>query len=213
MNPTTNIIAVIDYGLGNLRSVARALATVAPHHQVIVTHDAEVIRKAERVVFPGQSAIRDCMAGLVQFNLIDVIREAAQNKPFFGMCIGPQALMTHSSENGGIDTLAILSGQTRHFPPSLTEMGLKIPHMGWNTVQQTKTHPLWQGIADNTRFYFVHSYYLQADDAASIVGSTDYGIRFTTALAHDNIFAVQFHPEKSADQGLRLLRNFVAWQP
>ncbi len=211
-------IAVIDYGMGNLHSVARALNHVAPRARVAVTQDPEVILGADRVVFPGQGAMRDCMQELQHHGLIDVVRTAARNRPFLGLCLGPQALLTTSEENGGVDGLNILPGcslwfghQLRSAP--LAHLHLKIPHMGWNRVHQTRAHPLWESIQQDSRFYFVHSYYLLPDDADLTVGITDYGFDFTSAMAQDNVFAVQFHPEKSAAAGLQLLANFSRWQP
>ena len=211
-------IAVIDYGMGNLHSVARALNHVAPHTRIVVTQDAEIILKADRVVFPGQGAIRDCMQELQRHGLIDVVREAARNRPFLGLCLGPQALLTASEENGGVNGLNILPGQSRWFghrlrSAPLATQHLKIPHMGWNRVHQIAPHLLWEGIPQDSRFYFVHSYYLLPDEAQLTFGLTDYGFDFTSVMAKDNLFAVQFHPEKSAAAGLQLLANFSRWQP
>lgn len=210
-------IAIVDYGMGNLHSVRRALEHVAPKHAVCVTQSAEVLKSAERVVFPGQGAIGMCMHELERFNLIDVVRDASLEKPFLGICLGPQALMDFSEEDGGVNGLGIFPGSVKRFPDdlrdALTGERLKIPHMGWNQVQQTVAHPLWEGIPQAARFYFVHSYYLQPADGALVAGSCDYGLDFAAALARSNVFAVQFHPEKSAAQGLRLLQNFVAWDP
>lgn len=209
-------IAIIDYGMGNLRSVAKALEHVAPERSVVVTQDAAVIRAAARVVLPGQGAIRGCMQELTRLDLLDVVRQAAASKPFLGLCLGPQALLDHSEENGGVPCLGILPGEVRAFgelhDPTSGER-LKIPHMGWNRVRQTRTHPLWAGIAQDSRFYFVHSYYLAPASADLIAGTTDYGITFAAVIARDNIFAVQFHPEKSARAGLQLLANFTHWNP
>jgi len=209
-------IAIIDYGMGNLRSVAKALEHVAPQTPVIVTHDCAEIRHADRVVFPGQGSIRDCLRELAHWNLLDVVREAALNKPFLGLCLGPQALLEFSEENGGVECLKVLPGRVVWFgelhDPTSGER-LKVPHMGWNQVHQLNPHPLWQGIPQDSRFYFVHSYYLQPADAALTVGRTDYGFSFASAIARDNLFAVQFHPEKSAQAGLRLLANFAEWNP
>lgn len=211
-------IAVIDYGMGNLHSVARALNHVAPRAQVAVTQDPQVILNADRVVFPGQGAMRDCIHELQRHDLIDVVSAAARTRPFLGLCLGPQALLTHSEENGGVNGLDILPGQSLWFghqlrSAPLDRQHLKIPHMGWNRVHQTRPHPLWQSIAQDSRFYFVHSYYLMPDDPALTAGLTDYGFDFTSVMAKDNVFAVQFHPEKSAAAGLQLLANFSRWQP
>ncbi len=210
-------IAIIDYGMGNLRSVAKALEYVAPATRITVTHRPEDILAADRVVFPGQGAIRDCMLALRQGHLLEVVQQAASTKPFLGLCLGPQALLEFSEENEGTPCLGILPGRVARFPASLCDPAtgerLKIPHMGWNQVHQTMTHPLWSGIPQDSRFYFVHSYYLQPAAAPIVAGKTHYGIDFAAAIAQDNIFAVQFHPEKSAHAGLRLLANFVPWNP
>ena len=201
-------IAIVDYGMGNVRSVQKAIEHVAPNDQVFLTDNAKLISEADRVVFPGQGAMGACMQALNEHGLVDVIKQAAHEKPFLGICLGLQLLFDHSEENGGTDGLSILSGDVVHFPKS----DLKIPHMGWNTVKQELEHPLWHNIDDNARFYSVHSYYVKEADRAVVVGSTDYGIDFTCAIAKDNMFAVQFHPEKSQHDGLQLLTNFVNWQ-
>lgn len=210
-------IAVIDYGMGNLRSVAKALEHVAPDARVIITQRSEDVLKADRVVFPGQGAIRDCMQELSRLELIAAIYQAAANKPFLGLCLGPQALLEFSEENGGVPGLGILPGRVVWFGEelhdSITGERVKVPHMGWNRVHQTITHPLWRSIPQDSRFYFVHSYYLRPATADIKAGETYYGFNFTSALARDNIFAVQFHPEKSAQPGLQLLANFTAWRP
>jgi glutamine amidotransferase len=210
-------IAIIDYGMGNLRSVAKALEFVAPDQRIVVSQRPEDIRDADRVVFPGQGAIRDCMRELAQLELIEVVREAAASKPFLGLCLGPQALLSFSEENGGVSCLDILPGRVRWFGAHLSQdaskVRPKIPHMGWNEVWQLRPHALWGGIAQGSRFYFVHSYYLEPEDAGVIIGKTSYIIDFASVIAHDNIFAVQFHPEKSARWGLRLLANFSRWSP
>ncbi len=211
-----NITAVIDYGMGNLRSVVKAIEHVAPAASVLLTSDAEVIRRAERVVFPGQGAIGGCMAALDSLHLRDAVSAAMQNKPFLGICLGLQALFEFSEEGGGTRALAVLRGAVPRFPAERMRdlqsgRALKVPHMGWNQVEQVKDHPLWKGIANRERFYFVHSYYAEAAERGDIAGATEYGIRFTSAAARANIFAVQFHPEKSAVAGLRLLENFMNW--
>ena len=209
-------IAIIDYGMGNLRSVAKALEHVAPRTRVLVTQNRQDILHADRVVFPGQGSIRDCMRELVRWDLVDVVREAALGKPFLGLCLGPQALLTFSEENGGIDGLDVLPGRVVWFGELRDPVDgerLKVPHMGWNQVHQLRDHPLWRGISQDSRFYFVHSYYLQPEDATLTVGRSGYGFDFASAIARDNIFAVQFHPEKSAQAGLRLLANFTDWNP
>jgi len=206
-------VAVIDYGMGNLRSVTKALehVTDAP---VLLSSDADVIDAAERVVFPGQGAARDCMKAIDDNGLREVILRAAAEKPFLGICMGMQVLVEHSEENEGTDCLGFFPGRVRYFGDDLRDAGgqrLKVPHMGWNQVRQTREHPLWQGIADGSRFYFVHSYYLETESPDIEVGHCEYGRGFTCAIARDNVFALQCHPEKSADAGLRLLRNFVNW--
>ena len=206
-------IAVIDYGMGNLRSVAQALEHVAGEKTIAVTSDPAVIAAAERVVFPGQGAMPDCVRELDSRGLRAAVLEAAANKPFLGICIGQQLLFDHSEE-GNIDGLGILPGRVRRFPSGMTDAAgdkLKVPHMGWNQVHQAIEHPLWAGIAKDARFYFVHSYYVEPADAALTAAWTEYPFRFTSAVARDNIFAVQFHPEKSQQAGLSLLLNFVNW--
>lgn len=216
MPSSSSVIAVIDYGMGNLHSVAKALEHVAPLAQVRLTQRAADLAAADRVVFPGQGAIGHCMQELVRLDLVEAVRRAARDKPFLGMCLGPQALMTHSEENGGTAALDVFTGEVRRFPDGLRDAAgarLKIPHMGWSRVRQTRAHALWDGIEADARFYFVHSYYLDPADPALVAGATDYGLTFATALARANVFAVQFHPEKSAAAGLRLLANFAAWDP
>jgi glutamine amidotransferase len=211
-----NRIAVIDYGMGNLRSVAKAIEHVAPDSTVTVTSDPEVVRRAERVVFPGQGAMRDCMREMDARGLRGAIVEAAREKPFLGICIGLQMLFEHSEE-GDTPGLALLPGKVRRFPAAqmVDREGrkLKVPHMGWNEVHQTVAHPLWAGISDVTRFYFVHSYFAEPADSSIVAGYSLYPFAFTCAAASANIFAVQFHPEKSHDAGLRLLANFTLWSP
>jgi glutamine amidotransferase len=208
-------IAVIDYGMGNLRSVSKAIEHVAgAGDRVLVTDDPKLILNADRVVFPGQGAARDCMAAISDHHLNRAVLEAAHSKPFFGICMGMQVLLEFSDENGGTDLLGLYPGRVHHFPESRDDMGqrLKIPQMGWNRVLQTQDHPLWEGIEDGSRFYFVHSYYIDPEEKGLLAGETDYGIRFASAIARDNLFATQFHPEKSADAGLRLLANFINWE-
>ena len=211
-----SLIAVVDYGMGNLRSVDKALEHVAQAGQEVrITSDANEIAAADRVVFPGQGAARDCMRELEQRNLIEPVRQAASEKPFLGICMGLQVLMAHSEENEGVDCMGLYPGEVRFFGKvlnkSTTAVPLKIPHMGWNNVTQTISHPLWHGIRQVSRFYFVHSYYVDPVDEAIVAGETEYDVVFTSAIACDNVFAVQFHPEKSAADGLQLLKNFTGW--
>jgi len=204
-------VAVIDYGMGNLRSVAKALETIAPKAHIDVTAEPEKILSADHVVFPGVGAIRDCMSELNNLALDDVIKEVATQKPFLGICLGMQALLTESEENGGVRGLDIIKGHVRHFEMSADNAHLKIPHMGWNEVHQTSDHPLWKNIKQASRFYFVHSYYVSPDDANVSAALTAYPERFTSAIHKDNLFAAQFHPEKSQNDGLQLLENFLNW--
>ena len=211
----SGVVAVIDYGMGNLHSVASALQHVGAD-EVLVTHDAELIRQADRVVFPGVGAIRDCMAEIRRLKCDQLLADAlvAQHKPVLAICVGMQALMSHSQENGGVACLDIIPGEVRYFGNPLVDAEgrrLKVPHMGWNEVRQVMHHPLWQGIPDMTRFYFVHSYYVEAGNPEQVAGVTDYGTEIVATLAADNIFATQFHPEKSQTAGLTLLRNFLQW--
>ncbi len=207
-------VAIVDYGMGNLRSVEQALRKVAPNAEVVVTDDAAVIAAAGRVVFPGQGAMRDCMHELDARGLRTAVLEAARSKPFLGICIGLQMLFEHSTE-GDIPGLGVLPGDVLRFQSNLKdERGgrLKVPHMGWNQVHHAD-HPLWDGIAQGERFYFVHSYYVQPQDAALVQATSDYPQPFVCAVARNNLFAVQFHPEKSHAAGLKLLQNFVQWNP
>jgi glutamine amidotransferase len=208
-----NTVAVIDYGMGNLRSVCKAIEHVAPKTRVRLVSNAADMRSADRVVFPGQGAIVGCMRALQNSGVREPLFEALRSKPFLGLCLGLQALYESSEEGGGTPCLGVLSGRVRRFDPPRngTERPLKVPHMGWNHVHQSRAHPLWRGISDDTRFYFVHSYYVDTVGTDVSAGATDYGVRFTSAAARENIFAVQFHPEKSQQAGLRLLANFVEW--
>jgi glutamine amidotransferase len=208
-------ILVVDYGMGNLRSVAKALEHVAPDATVTVSGDPDALRSADRIVLPGQGALPDCMRHLDASGLREAVLEAARSKPLFGVCIGEQMLFD-MSEEGPCAGLAIMPGRVVRFAPGLQAPDgsrLTVPHMGWNRVRQDRPHPLWAGIPDDAYFYFVHSYHAQPSDAALTVGSAEHGVRFTCAVARDNIFATQFHPEKSAALGLRLYANFVGWQP
>ncbi|MBS3964607.1 MAG: imidazole glycerol phosphate synthase subunit HisH [Methylomonas sp.] len=206
-------VAVIDYGMGNLHSIAKALQHAEPNAHIQVSAQPGIIDSADRVVFPGVGAMGDCMKALHELNLVDTVRSAAATKPFLGICLGMQALLTDSEENGYTDCLHILPGHVRRFDYGLRDADgqpLKIPHMGWNRVHQ-RPHPLWHGIAQDSRFYFVHSYYAVPDDAGDSAATSDYPDAFTCALARNNLFAVQFHPEKSQAVGLQLLTNFLRW--
>ena len=211
-------VAVVDYGMGNLRSVSQAVLHVAADsgYEVVVTQRPEDVLAAERVVLPGQGAMRDCMRELHDSGLKDAVLDAAARKPLMGVCVGMQMLLDHSEEQ---DTpgLGLIPGRVKRFQLDgrLQPDGsrYKVPQMGWNRVRQARPHPLWAGVADCAWFYFVHSYYTAPSDPRHTAGTTEYGERFTCAVARDNIFATQFHPEKSADQGLALYRNFLAWKP
>lgn len=211
--------AIIDFGMGNLRSVEKAVRYVGGAAvEVLVTSDPDRVAAADRVIFPGQGAIGDCMAQLAAHGLESCVRRAIREKPFLGICIGLQALMEESEEDGGTRALAVFRGRTTRFPrrgpaAGSAGSGLKVPHMGWNRVRQERAHPLWAGIEDGERFYFVHSYYAEPEDPGLVAGSTDYAGRFASALAAGNLFAVQFHPEKSQRPGLKLLESFLAWRP
>ncbi|MDH5786088.1 MAG: imidazole glycerol phosphate synthase subunit HisH [Chromatiales bacterium] len=208
-------VAVIDYGMGNLHSVAKALEHTGCVDKIFVTHDPAQILAADRVVLPGVGAIRDCMGEILRLGMDQVINEVVLNKPFIGVCVGMQALMSSSEENGGTACLGILPGEVRFFGDNLvdpdSDAALKVPHMGWNQVHQEIDHPLWSGIEQDARFYFVHSYYVSPTDSTYLAGSTRHGVAFAAALAHENIFAAQFHPEKSQHVGLQLYANFLKW--
>ena len=207
-------IAVVDYGMGNLRSVAKALAHVAPQREIVVTGDPAVVGRAAQVVLPGQSAMPDCMASLDASGLRDAVVEATRTRPFLGICLGLQMLF-EMSEEGPTAGLSVLRGRVARFRADAMTLPtggrLKVPHMGWSPVRQLRPHPLWAGIADGSRFYFAHSYHPVPADPGLTAGTTDYPSPFTCAIARANIFATQFHPEKSHRAGLQLLANFVAW--
>ena len=201
-------IALLDYGMGNLHSAAKALEHVGA--TVDITHDPKLIAQADKIVFPGVGAMRDCMAGMREAGVDDAVKQAAFNKPLLAICVGMQALLQSSEENDGVDCLGIFQGKVKRFPD---QAGLKVPHMGWNQVHQADPeHPLWHGIAQDSRFYFVHSYYVKPDHAGLVAATCDYGLDFAAALTRDNLFATQFHPEKSHTAGLQLLKNFVEWR-
>ena len=211
-----NKIVVVDYGMGNLRSVAQALRAVAPDADVRISGDVADIDSADRIVLPGQGAMRDCMASLRASGVEEALLRASATRPMMGVCVGEQMLFG-LSEEGDTPGLGILPGKVVRFQLEgrLQADGsrFKVPQMGWNRVRQARPHALWEGIADNAYFYFVHSYYVQPDDASLTFGETDYGAPFCCAVARDNIFATQFHPEKSAAAGLKLYQNFVHWNP
>jgi len=211
-------VAVVDYGGSNLRSVAKAVEHVAGCDvEVQVCDRPEQMRNADRIVFPGQGAIGDCMKHLAERDLVGALRESVRTKPFFGICLGLQSLMTTSDEDDGTPCLDVFAGGVKRFPadagPAADGSPRKIPHMGWNEVYWTREHPVTHGVPSGTRFYFVHSYHVVPADDAVVLGRTDYILSFCSALASRNVFATQFHPEKSADAGLRLLANFLDWQP
>ena len=211
-------IAVIDYGMGNLRSVSKALQHVASEcQQILVTSDAPTIAAADRIVFPGQGAIRECMAELDRLGLRDVLCDSVHTRPFLGICIGLQALLQTSEEDPATQGLGVVEGDVRRFAAGVREAGsgerLKVPHMGWNNVRQCLRHPLWRGIADGERFYFVHSYYIDPTDAGLVAARSCYGIDFARAIASAALFPVRVPPDKSHPAGLALLDNFLRWQP
>lgn len=207
-------VALLDYGMGNLHSVAKALTSVGA--DVILTNDPKQVSKSEKIVFPGVGAMRDCMAGMAQAGIDTVVRDAIFNKPVMAICVGMQALFEHSSENNGTDALGILSGNVQRFDDEWTDItskSIKVPHMGWNTIHgMDLSHPLWQGISENTHMYFVHSYYCHPTDSGLTAAICEYGQPFCASIIKDNLFATQFHPEKSHTAGLQLLKNFVDWQ-
>lgn len=206
-------IALLDYGMGNLHSVSKALTNVGA--EVSITNDPKVVAAADKIVFPGVGAMRDCMIGMREAGIDDVVRKAIFNKPVMAICVGMQALFEQSSENGGTECLGILDGNVEAFDPSWTDKQgatIKVPHMGWNTITELESnHPLWHGIEDNAHFYFVHSYYCAPNDNSQVAAICDYGQPFCASIIKDNLFATQFHPEKSNTAGLQLLKNFVEW--
>ncbi|ARB44467.1 imidazole glycerol phosphate synthase subunit HisH [Alloalcanivorax xenomutans] len=209
-------VAVVDYGMGNLHSAGKALEKVASGQRIVITGDPDQVRHADRVVFPGVGAIRDCIRVITETGLDRAILDVIDaRKPLLGVCVGMQALLDHSEENDGVDCLGVFNGRVAHFGEQYGETGnrLKVPHMGWNEVRQMHPHPMWAGIADNSRFYFVHSYCAVDVPEENISGMCHYGRDFAAAVIKKNVFAVQFHPEKSADAGLQLLENFLRWQP
>ena len=205
-------IAIIDYGMGNLHSVSKAIEHVAPDVNVVVSSDSNIIKQADRVVFPGVGAIRDCMAEIRRLGFDSLVSELIQDRPVFGICVGMQALMDRSEENDGVDCIGLFPGSVQYFGDDHSENGqrLKVPHMGWNQVNATVDHPMWAGLEADERFYFVHSYYVSAD-TENVVAVADYGKKIGAAISKQNVFAVQFHPEKSQHAGLQLLKNFSQW--
>ena len=213
-----NHVAVIDYGMGNLHSVAKALEHVAENTEVMVTAEAGKILQADHVVLPGVGAIRDCMGEIRRLGLDEVVHKVAEaGRPLLGVCVGMQAMMDFSEENDGTDCLGLFPGRVEYFGDDLRDIKsgekLKIPHMGWNQVHQQGAHPLWQNIDQDARFYFVHSYFVSPADERLSMAHSEYGRRFSVAVAKDNVFAVQFHPEKSQHDGLQLYQNFLNWNP
>ncbi|MDX1795948.1 MAG: imidazole glycerol phosphate synthase subunit HisH [Hydrogenovibrio sp.] len=205
------LVTVVDYGMGNLRSVAKAAEHVADANtRILVSDKPEDIQSADAIIFPGQGAAKACMQALNQTGMVHALQQAAKEKPFLGICMGLQVLMTHSQENDGVDCLNILPGEVRQFDLS-GHPQLKMPHMGWNQIHQTVEHALWHQIPQDSRFYFVHSYYIVPQDPSIVAGETTHGTTFTSAIASDNLFAIQAHPEKSAEAGLQLFKNFLAW--
>ncbi len=208
-----NTIAVIDYGMGNLHSVAKAVEKAGEGVKAIISSKPEEILAADRVILPGVGAIRDCMREIRRLGFDQVVHEAVKSKPVLGICVGMQAMMEFSEENGGVECLGVFPGKVRFFGKELTENGerLKVPHMGWNEVYQQGAHPLWKDIPDGSRFYFVHSYYVDGNAGDLVAGVCRYGVSLAAAVQKDNVFATQFHPEKSQHAGLALLKNFVSW--
>ena len=203
------MIAIIDYGIGNLRSVHNAVSFISPQSKSIVTSDPDIVSKAEKVIFPGQGAMPDCILQLEKRGLREAVIDAAKQKPFLGICLGLQMLF-ESSEEGDVKGFDLLPGIVKRFELSQKER-IKIPHMGWNKVNLTNSHPMWNKIDADNRFYFVHSFYAEVTDKNLVMATSNHGEKFTSAIAKDNIFAVQFHPEKSSKLGLQLLNNFINW--
>ena len=209
-------VAIIDYGMGNLHSVASAVNHESPDSYVHITADEKLILEADHVIFPGVGAIRDCMAEINRLHLGETVKKViAQQQPILSVCVGMQALMINSEENGGVDCLDVFPAHVKLFQGPAYAAGqhehLKVPHMGWNNVKQLTDHPIWHGIKDNERFYFVHSYFVDMSDPNEVIGQCEYGQPFAAAFARDNLVAAQFHPEKSHIAGLRFLRNFLNW--
>jgi len=207
-------VGIIDYGMGNLHSMAKALRYVASDEQIEISYDPEALARMDRLVLPGVGAIGYCMSELHRLELDAMLHEYLGHKPLLGVCLGIEALMAHSEESGGTNGLGAFPGNAVHFPaPDAQPDGIrrKIPHMGWNQVRQERGHRLWKDIAPASWFYFVHSYHVVADNPKHVAGTTEYGIRFASVILRENVFAVQFHPEKSQSPGLQLLANFLEW--
>lgn len=205
-------IVIVDLGIGNLRSVEQALKTVAPEQNILVSSDAQDIKNADRMVLPGQGAIGSWFKAYDEYGVADAVDQALAEKPSFGICVGMQAMFAHCAEDGGIDGLGLFDGEVEHFTShQAAEVHAKIPHMGWNQVSQKTDHALWQGIEDQSRFYFLHSYAATSADDSIVQGMADYHHEFIAAVGRDNVFATQFHPEKSHADGLQLLKNFASW--
>ena len=204
------MIAIIDYGIGNLKSVHNAVRYIAPKTPSMVSSDPDFINKADKVIFPGQGAMPDCIKELDKRGIRDVVIESAKKKPFLGICLGLQ-LLFEKSEEGDVDGFGIFEGRIKKFQPN-KQVRIKIPHMGWNKVHQSKNHPMWNNINPGSSFYFVHSFYATDVKKEYVTGTTNHGEEFTCAIAKENIFAAQFHPEKSAELGLQLLDNFISWK-
>jgi len=208
-------IAIIDYGMGNLQSVSKALEQVAPYDEVVVTDDPGIIQSADRIVCPGQGAAADCMGALLESGLAHAVVDTVHTRPFLGICMGFQVLLSTSEENDGVECLGVVPGIVTRFSDPLADTSgtrLKVPHMGWSEVDQTRDHPMWNRIPDRTRFYFAHSFYCIPSDQSVITGTTRYGQDIAVSVAYGNLFASQFHPEKSSADGLQFLENFTRWQ-
>lgn len=203
------MIAIIDYGIGNLRSVHNAVSFISPKTKSIITSDPDMVARADKVIFPGQGAMPDCISQLNSRGLKESVIEAAKQKPFLGICLGLQMLL-EKSEEGNVNGFGLLPGIVKRFQPNKNER-IKIPHMGWNKVDLLNPHPMWDKISSASRFYFVHSFYAEVKDKSLVMATSSHGEKFTCAIAKDNIFAVQFHPEKSSELGLQLLNNFITW--
>lgn len=210
-------IGVIDYGMGNLHSLAKSLERVAGNQRICVSYDTKELLECDRLVLPGVGGARACIDELRRLELDQMVIEAARKRPLLGVCLGMQVLLERSDENGGVNTLGLIPGTVTRFPDPAPEPEglhherLKVPHMGWNQVHQARSHPVWAGVPENSWFYFVHSYYAVPQNTAHMLGSADYTQTFAAAVARDNIVGFQFHPEKSQDVGLRLLANFASW--